>query len=82
MFVCSFVCLFQILNTGNTATSNTQREEMDMKKKEDVAPEYEVPLKMTECEAYATLSNKPWHPQEMRNGVVLVEFMLFVYMIH
>ena len=49
-------------------------------KYEDVAHEYEVPvsmIKMKECEAYAPLPYKPWHPQAMQNGVVLVELIWF-----
>ena len=62
-------------------TSDTQRKQMDIKMKEDEAPEYEVPIptiKMTECEAYATFSYKPWHTQAMQNGVVLVVYMMHI----
>ena len=65
--------------------SDTQRKQMDIKMKEDEAHEYEVPIpmiKMTECEAYATFSYKPWHTQAMQNGVVLVDFVLLVYMLY
>ena len=54
---------------------------MDIKMKEDVPHEYEVPIpmiKLKECEAYATFSYKPWHNQAMQNGVVLVEFVFLV----
>ena len=63
------------------ATSDTQREQMDIKMKEDEAHEYEVPIpmiKLKECEAYATFSYKPWHMQAMQNVVVLVGFVLLV----
>ena len=55
---------------------------MDIETKEVTAREYEVPvsmIKMKECEAYATctLPYKPWHPQAMENGVVLVELIWF-----
>ena len=60
------------------ATPDTQGEQMDIKMKEVAAREYEVPvpmIKMKECEAYATLPYKPWHPQTMDNhGVVLVVY--------
>ena len=70
----------------------SQRKQMDIEMKEDEAHVYEVPfsvteyevpipmIKMTECEAHATFSYKPWHAQAMQNGVVLVEFVLLVYM--
>ena len=65
------------------ATSDTQREKMDIKMKEDVPREYEVPIpmmKMTECEAYGTCSlpYKPWHTQAMQNGVVFVVYMMHI----
>ena len=66
-------------------TLETQRKQMDIKMKEDEAHEHEVPIpmiKMTECEAYATFSYKPWRTQAMQNGVVFVEFVLLVYMLH
>ena len=75
-------------------TSDTQRKQMDIKMKEDEAHKYEVPfsmteyevpipmIKMTECEAYATFSYKPWHTQAMQIGVVFVEFVFIVYMLY
>ena len=40
---------------------------------EDVEHEYEIPfsmIKMKECEAYATLPYKPWHPQAKKIDVL------------
>jgi len=73
-------------------TLEIQRKQMDIKMKEDVPHEYEVPIpmteyevpipmiKMTECEAYGTctLPHKPWHTQAIKNGVVLVVYMMHI----
>ena len=73
--------------TGNMATSDTQRGQVNIQMNEavvheyenvgheyeDVEHEYEVPfsmIKMKECEAYATLPYKPWHPQAKENDVL------------
>ena len=62
-------------------TLEIQRKQMDIKMKEDVPHEYEVPIpmiKLKEREAYATFPYKPWHTQVMQIGVVFVEFVFLV----